>query len=623
MTVPSEPGLGAVYLGHDRCRFRVWAPAARQAVVHLLSPTDRTVTLRPEPAAGYHSAEVEGVPPGSLYLYRLDAGRPSEAGYPERPDPASRHQPRGVHGPSAVVDPAFPWDDAGWANPPLTDYVLYELHVGTFTPAGTFDAAIDRLEELKDLGATAVELMPVAQFPGDRNWGYDGAYPFAVQDSYGGPAGLKRFVNAAHRRGLAVVLDVVYNHLGPEGNYLQTFGPYFTDRYRTPWGWAVNFDGPDSDGVRAYFVENARHWAREYHVDALRLDAVHAIVDTSATHILAELAAAVGAGSQTLATGRPYLIAESDLNDPRLVRPPEQGGYGLDAQWSDDFHHALHALLTGESAGYYADFGGAAALAKALGENFVYTGQHAPSRRRRHGAPAADVPPCRMVVCAQNHDQVGNRFLSDRLAATVPFDGLKLAAGAVVLSPFVPLLFMGEEYGEPAPFWYFVSHSDPALVEAVRQGRAAEFAGFTGAGERPDPQAEATFAASKTDPARGRRGDGRVLRDFYKELLRLRREVPALAALTRDGMEVRHRDDPPVVLTVRRAGGSEAAVVLHFGDTPADVPLPLPAGMWVKRLDSAADRWRGPGARSPDRVESAGEVALPLAARNVVVYERA
>jgi maltooligosyltrehalose trehalohydrolase len=614
MTAPSDPTIGAIYLGNGRCRFRVWSPAARQVFLHLLTPTDRAVPLRPEPTGGYHSAEIEGVPPGSLYRYRIDDAE-------ERPDPASRHQPQGVHGPSAVVDPGFPWTDSGWAGRPLTDYVIYELHVGTFTRAGTFDAAIERLDELCELGVTAVELMPVAQFPGDRNWGYDGAYPFAVQDSYGGPAGLRRFVDAAHRRGLAVAIDVVYNHLGPEGNYLPTFAPYFADRYKTPWGWAVNFDGPNSDGVREYVIANACHWIQEYHADALRLDAVHAIVDTSARHILAELAATVRGGFGPGPAQRPaYLIAESDLNDPRLVRPPDRGGYGLDAQWDDDFHHALHALLTGERAGYYADFGGTAPLAKVVAENYAYTGQYAPSRCRRHGAPAGDVPPYRMVVCSQNHDQVGNRFLSDRLAATVPFDGLKLAAGAVILSPFIPLLFMGEEYGEDRPFWYFVSHSDPALVEAVRKGRAEEFAAFEQGGDRPDPQAETTFTASKTDPARGRRGEGRVLRDFYHELLRLRREVPALAHLSRDGMRVHHREQPPVVLTVRRAGDSAAAVVLHFGDTPTGVTLPLPAGTWAKRLDSAADRWHGPGERLPERIESPGEVPLPLAPRNVAVF---
>ncbi len=621
MTASSRPGLGAVYLGENRCLFRVWAPAAREVALHLLTPRDRTVRLEPEPG-GYHAAEVNGVSPGSLYRYRLDGGD-------ERPDPASRHQPQGVHGPSAVVDPAFDWDDATWFGLPWCDYVIYELHVGTFTPEGTFDAVIPCLDGLKDLGVRAIELMPVAQFPGGRNWGYDGAYPFAVQDSYGGPQGLKRLVNECHRRNLAVVLDVVYNHLGPEGNYLSQFGPYFTDRYKTPWGMAVNFDGPDSDGVRAYFVENARQWVRDFHIDALRLDAVHAIHDESATHILAELADEVHALAAAPPPRRVYLIAESDLNDPRLVRPPGQGGYGLDAQWSDDFHHALHVLLTGERSGYYADFGGVEPLARVLEGNFAYTGQYAPFRRRRHGAPAADVPPGRFVVCAQNHDQVGNRFLSDRLAALVPFEGLKLAAGAVILSPFVPLLFMGEEYGEEHPFWYFVSHSDPDLVEAVRRGRAAEFAEFNGSGERPDPQAEETFAASRIDPGQRRHGEHRPLRAFYQELLRLRRQVPVLGALTRQGMEVHRREQPPLIALLRRQGDDQALILLHFGAEPAEAAIPLPAGHWVKRLDSAEDRWHGGvpaqrvGTSLPDRLYSGGEVTLALPARGVAVYTHA
>src|SRR5580704_13607384 len=310
-----ERTLGAVYLGKDRCRFRVWAPSADRIALHLLTPADRTIPLEPEPF-GYHCAVVDGVPPGSRYLYRLGPDGP------ERPDPASRHQPDGVHGPSAVVDPTFPWEDDDWFGRPLTDYVLYELHVGTFTPEGTFDAVIGHLDGLRDLGVTAVELMPVAQFPGERNWGYDGVYPFAVQDSYGGPAGLKRLVNACHRRNLALVLDMVYNHLGPEGNYLAGYGPYFTPRYRTPWGEAVNLDGPHADDVRRYFVENACQWVSEFHVDALRLDAVHALTDSSPRHFLAELAESVKRVSAGPPPRRVHLIAESDLNDPRHVRPP-------------------------------------------------------------------------------------------------------------------------------------------------------------------------------------------------------------------------------------------------------------------------------------------------------------
>lgn len=435
-------GLGAASLGDGRCRFTVWAPAAEKVEVRLLTPRPRVATLD-RGGQGYHHGVLEGVERGSLYVYRLDGG-------PERADPASRSQPQGVHGPSEVVDPQFPWEDVSWVGPRLQDYILYELHVGTFTREGTFDAIIPHLTDLRELGVTAIELMPVAQFPGTRNWGYDGVFPFAVQDSYGGPAGLKRLVNACHREGLAVVLDVVYNHLGPEGNTLGDFGPYFSERYRSPWGPALNFDGPGSDEVRRFFIENALAWITDYHVDALRLDALHAILDLSAYPFLAELAAAVRERAARLHR-RVYLIAESDLNDPKLVRPPEVGGYGLDAQWNDDFHHALHALLTGERTGYYEDFGTVAHLARAFTEGYVYTGQYSVYRRRRHGVPARALPAHAFAVFAQNHDQVGNRMRGERLSALVPFEALKLAAAVVLLSPYLPLLFMGEEYGETAP----------------------------------------------------------------------------------------------------------------------------------------------------------------------------
>src|SRR5213594_2184343 len=337
--IRNPQSLGAMYLGEKRCRFRVWAPLARKVDLHLVHPQDRFERLQ-KTESGYHEAILDGVEPGSLYLYRLDDRN-------ERPDPASRYQPQGVHRPSEVCDPAFPWEDACWFGLPLPEYVLYEIHVGAYTEEGTFDAIIPHLGYLEDLGITAIELMPVAQFPGERNWGYDGVHPFAVQSSYGGPAGLKRLVNACHRHRLAVVLDVVYNHLGPEGNYLGEFGPYFTDRYRTPWGGALNFDGPDAEGVRRHFVENARAWVRECHVDGLRLDAIHAIFDASPVHILSEIATA--AREEAGALGRPvHVMAESHDNDRRIVLPAAEGGLGLDAVWSDDFHHALHARLTGE-----------------------------------------------------------------------------------------------------------------------------------------------------------------------------------------------------------------------------------------------------------------------------------
>jgi maltooligosyltrehalose trehalohydrolase len=340
--------------------------------------------------------------------------------------------------------------------------------VGAYTKKGTFESIIPHLDELKKLGITAIELMPVAQFPGTRNWGYDGVYPYAVQNSYGGPEGFKRLVNACHGRGLALVLDVVYNHLGPEGNYLWDFGPYFTDRYKALWGFSINFDGPHSDDVRHYFIQNALYWVTEFHVDALRVDAVHAILDFSAEPFLEELASAVHDEAKRL-NRRVYLIAESALNDTRVIRSREFGGYGLDAQWNDDFHHALHTVLTGERMGYYRDFGRLQDLAKALLEGFVYSGEYSPYRRRRHGNSSRDIPAHRFVVFSQNHDQVGNRMRGERLSELVCFERTKLAAGVMTLSPFIPLLFMGEEYGETAPFQYFVSHSDPDLRRSCGQ----------------------------------------------------------------------------------------------------------------------------------------------------------
>src|SRR5215210_1614096 len=517
-----KPTLGAIDLGNGRCRFRVWAPAAERVEVEIRGKRPRLLPLEPS-GEGYFSIEAEGVGPGDLYLIRLD-------GKQGRPDPASRFQPEGVHGPSMVVDRSFAWTDADWRGLPLPAFIFYELHVGTFTPEGTFDAVIPHLDRLRDLGVTAIEIMPVAQFPGTRNWGYDGVALYAVQNSYGGPAGLKRLVSACHARGIAVVLDVVYNHLGPEGNYLGEFGPYFTARYKTPWGLALNFDGPDSDPVRNYFIENALHWVAEYHIDGLRLDAVHAIADVSERPFLQELGAALHEHGA-------FAIAESDLNTLHFLRPREQGGCGLDAQWTDDFHHSLHTLLTGERTGYYQDFGSLDQMAKAMAGGFVYTGQPSPYRRRRHGVPAEEIEAARHVVCIQNHDQTGNRMLGERIASLVDFESLKLAAGALLLSPFVPLLFMGEEWGETAPFLYFVDHSGPDLIEAVRAGRKEEFAAFGWREEPPDPQSEETFERCRLVQCQHESGRHAALHGFYKELIRLRKSVPALAHLSKEGVE--------------------------------------------------------------------------------------
>jgi len=613
MTRPAAPGLGATYLGDNRTHFLVWAPFATTVDVRLIGPTPREVRLSPLPR-GYHAATVDDVRPGSRYSFVLD-------GTVERPDPASRSQPEGVHRPSEVIDLSrFPWTDQGWCGLSLREYVIYELHVGTFSDEGTFDGVIPYLDGLRDLGITAVEIMPVAQFPGDRNWGYDGVHPFAAQNSFGGAEGLVRLVDACHQRGLAVVLDVVNNHLGPEGNYLGDFGPYFTERYHTPWGAALNFDGPHSDEVRRYFIESACYWIDSLHIDALRLDAVHEIFDRSAHPFLQELAETVHELAERR-NRRVHLIAESDLNDPRLVRPPLLGGYGLSAQWNDDFHHAVDALLTGARSPYRRDFGTIDDLARAYRDGFVYSGQYSQRRRRRFGAPLTGVEAQQLVVFVQNHDQVGNRVDGERLATLTSFDGLRLAAAATILSPYVPLLFMGEEYGETTPFHYFTSHTDPDLVAAVREGRQREFAEHWDR-DAPDPQDPALFVTSRLRRELAEREPHGQLRSLYRELLTLRCELPSLAHLSRDTMEVTVAR-PAQVLFVHRWHGSDATILaLNFDDHSAAVPLPVAGGAWHKRLDTAEPTWGGPGSPAPEMVDAGQSTAVSLPQRAAVLYQR-
>jgi maltooligosyltrehalose trehalohydrolase len=548
------------------------------------------------------------VHPGTRYGYRLDGGH-------DLPDPASRSQPLGVHGPSAVVDPsAFAWSDQGFRAPSLAELVIYELHVGTFSQAGTFDGAIEHLDDVVELGVTACEIMPVAEFPGARNWGYDGVDLWAPQSSYGGPDGLRRLVDACHARGLAVVLDVVYNHFGPEGNYLERFAPYLSELHHTPWGQAVNVDGPGSDEVRRYLVGNALHWLAEYHVDALRLDAIHGIVDTSATPFLRELADAVARlGERTRRTR--LLIAESDLNDPRVVQPAVLGGLGLDSAWADDVHHSLHAALTGERDGYYADFGTLGDLAKALRQGWVYDGAESHYRQRRYGAPPTGLDGRHFVVFSQNHDQVGNRALGERLCALVDLERTKLAAGVVLLSPFVPLLFMGEEYGETAPFLYFTDHGDDDLNRAVREGRAREFAAFARTGELLDPHDPEAFARSRLDRSQRDIGSHRQLLELYRELLGLRRELAPLARLSLPDASVTAIDEAGVILLERRAGGDAVLTAFHLAAGESS-PVALPEGDWQPRCDSAETRFGGPGA---SRVEAGGLILAPC---SFVLLER-
>ncbi|MFC2009663.1 malto-oligosyltrehalose trehalohydrolase [Chloroflexota bacterium] len=606
-----KDGLGAVYLGNDHVQFLVWAPLAQEVDVHIVAPQERFISLKRD-ERGYHRATVEAVLPGSLYFYRLD-------GKKERPDPASRSQSDGVHGPSQVVDCNFSWEDGCWFGLPFQDYIIYELHVGSFTSEGTFDAIIPLLDELKELGITALELMPVAQFPGNRNWGYDGVYLFAVQNSYGGPEGMKRLVNACHNKGLAVILDVVYNHMGPEGNYLGDYGYYFTDRYRTLWGQALNFDGPDSDEVRRFFIENAVYWLKEFHIDALRLDAVHAILDHSPRPFIEELSINVHEQAQRM-NRQVYLIPESAANDARLIRSPELGGYGLDAQWNDDFHHALRILLTGERTGYYCDFGDLQQLVKAFKEGFVYSGEYSSYHRHRHGSSSRDIQAHRFVVFSQNHDQVGNRMLGERLSQTISFDGLKLAAGIVLLSPFIPLLFMGEEYGETAPFQYFISHSDQALVDAVRRGRYEEFAAFQWPGEPPDPQDEITFLQTKLNHHLRQEGNHRVLLEFYKVLIRLRKEVACLTHLSKEAMDVTGYNKEEAIFLRRWTNEDEIAAIFCFNESCICLTVPLPSGNWQKLLDSAEEGWNGPGSQIPLISSSEGELNINLQPQAFVVF---
>jgi len=578
--------LGASYSQEGKCRFEVWAPNAQRVEVLLgMEPTKSLKLAASE--KGYHVGEASGVKPGSLYRFQLD-------GKLQRPDPASFWQPKGVHGPSAVLDSEFPWTDGNWKGLALEGFVIYELHVGTFTPEGTFAGVERRLESLRELGITAVELMPVAQFPGKRNWGYDGVYPFAVQESYGGPQGLKHLVNAAHRVGLAVVLDVVYNHLGPEGNYLSDFGPYFTTRYQTPWGASLNFDGPHSDEVRRFFIENAVRWVEEFHFDALRLDAVHAIIDNAAVPFLRELTDAVHASAAAL-DRQVQVIAETDANDPRVCAPSSLGGLGFDAQWSDDLHHAIHTVVTKEQRGYYADFGTLDQWVTGLRDGYVFQGQYSPFRKRRYGASPKSLSPRQFVVCSQNHDQVGNRMLGERLTTLVPFETTKLAAGVVILSPFIPLLFMGEEYGEIAPFQYFVDHSDPPLIEAVRRGRREEFAAFAWKGEPPDPQDKATFARSKLDHKLAESGRHAALLGYYRELLRLRATAPALAVSEGASHEVTPLAGTTVIAVKRSRGGASALLLLNVSEQDQVVDWSGLDKSQHVMLDSADERWGGPG----------------------------
>ena len=552
--------------------FTVWAPDAGRVDVEVAG---RAVPMSPVGGRpGWWAADADA-DAGTDYAFRLDGGEPLA-------DPRSPRQPYGPDGASRTYDHgAFGWTDGHWRGEPVGGAVIYELHVGTFTPAGTLDAAIGRLDYLVSLGVTVVELMPVAAFPGEHGWGYDGIGLWAVHEPYGGPDALKRFVDACHGRGLAVFLDVVYNHVGP-GNKLASFGPYFTDVYTTPWGPAVNLDQAWSDEVRSFIVDNALMWLRDYHFDGLRLDAVHAFQDHRAVHILEELAVAVD-GLATAARRSLVLVAESDLNDPRLITSRAAGGYGLSAQWDDDFHHAVHALVTGERQGYYGDFGAVAGVAKVLTRAYFHDGTWSSFRNRTHGRPVDTLttPAYRFVVFDQDHDQVGNRAVGDRLPATLAAhphrDGLlRIAAGLVLTSPFTPMLFMGEEWGADTPWQFFTDHTDPLFADAVSNGRRSEFARHGWAfADVPDPQDKDTFLRSKLDWAQPDREPYYSLLDWYRALLALRRSRPELADPRLDQVRVEFDEDARWLLVYR----GTLRVAANLGDGAVDVPVASgPAG---------------------------------------------
>ena len=583
---PSRREIGVYFPeGSNEAEIAVWAPLAKS--VELILEKDSTKFKLEKGDFGYWHLRTAAIQAGDRYAFLID-------GEKERPDPCSLFQPEGVHKHSEAVDTRqFRWTDQQWMNLPLNQYIIYEAHCGTFTSEGTFKAMEGRLGYLKDLGITAIEVMPVAQFPGSRNWGYDGVLPFAVQNSYGGPEEFSQFVDACHQHGIAVILDVVYNHFGPEGNYFEDFGPYFTEKYSTPWGKAINFDDAWSDGVRHFFLENALMWFRDFHVDALRLDAVHAIKDFSAQHWLRELK--ITTNELMAITGRKHhLIVELDLNDNRFINPLEKEGFGMDAQWVDEFHHALRVTAGQEKRGYYSDFNGIEHLAKSYKDAYVYDDVYSPHRLKTFGTKAEGNTGNQFIVFSQNHDQVGNRMLGERSSVLVSFEMQKLLLGAVMLSPYIPMLFMGEEYGETNPFQYFVSHTEKELGEAVRKGRTEEFSAFHDPGEVPDPMDENTFLNSKLNWERIHQDPHARMLRYYKTLIELRKSHPVLTSLDRKQVDVSFKTEKNTLSLTRRHKSSTLFAFMNFSKSECLFHLPEGDGSWIFLLNSASAEWNGP-----------------------------
>ncbi len=588
-----------------------WAPYARKVEIEVNGKTRIPLVKK---VRGYWQAVLDGVKPGDLYSVVLN-------GKTRYPDPATPLQADGVHKASTAFDFSTLRKDSQWKGIPLEKLIIYELHVGTFTPAGTFDAIHDKLPYLKELGINAVEIMPVAQFPGERNWGYDGVLPFAVQHSYGGAEGLAGLVEACHNHGIAVILDVVYNHMGPEGNYLEKFGPYFTGKYKTPWGKAINFDDEYSDEVRRFFIENALMWFRDFNIDGLRLDAVHAIKDMGPKHFLKELKEYTALLNKQTGKNH-FLIGECDLNDVKYINPVDQCGYGLNSQWCDEFHHALHALLTGERNGYYADFGDLDLFVKSLNQAYVYDGNYSAHRKKYFGTKTKGQPGHRFVVFSQNHDQVGNRMLGERLSQLLDFETLKLAATTMFFNPFIPMLFMGEEYGEENPFLFFVHHGDEHLVEMTQKGRKREFRDFYKKGSPPDPQAEETFIRSKLDWDFEKDPQKKSMLAFYKKLIGLRKNHPLMANMKREKFKARRVEGHEAISLLFQDERGLLMGILNFSENPLEISLPEFAGKQPEvLLNSSASQWGGENNHEQHKLkkQSSGELLAELAPKSALI----
>lgn len=579
-----KPGYSYINVKNGEIEFILWAPTQHKIDLKITAPEMATYPMQLD-EWGYWKTTVPNVKEGARYVYVLEDGS-------ERPDPASISQPEGVHLASEVVSRSFNWSDQSWKGVAMEDLIIYELHTGTFTEQGTFDGILSKLDYLVELGINAIEIMPIAQFSGNWNWGYDGVYPFAIQHSYGTAHDLKNLVNAAHNKGIAVILDVVYNHMGPEGCYLKDFSlHYFTNKYNTPWGDALNFDGPYSNGVRNYFIQNALMWLDEFHIDGLRMDAIHAIYDHSAYHIMQELKDAVKELEEKSGKKK-FLVAELDLNDARYINPVQKGGYGLDGQWIDEFHHALHSVLTGETDGYYEDFGSLYHLEQAYRNTYVYNGMYSRHRKKIFGSQP-DNPYHQFVVFSQNHDHIGNRALGDRLTTTLSFEALKLAAAAVLLSPYVPMLFMGEEYGEKNPFLYFVNHQDQELGKLVSEGRRKEFAYFNFKEEFPDPLSEEVFKQSKLSWEYAADEEQTTMLSFYKHLIEFRKMHPAMQAKNRSNTNVYPVGMGNILALERFNDSDRLLIVMNFGKEK-EAFLNNTISRYKKLFDSSDIEWKGP-----------------------------